>query len=316
VIPRFLKPGDRVTVLAPSGLVDRKRLQAGLAYLRGRGHEPSLAPHVLDRHGYLAGGDEDRAADFNDVLASDPSGAIFFARGGYGLTRILDQLDLDELRRRPRLLLGFSDATALFMALQRTGPYVTHYGPLVSEMGEPAAFDEASLWAALYGEPAAFRIPFKAGDVLRPGRSLGHLIGGCLSLLVSILGTRHDPDYRDAILFWEEVCEPPYRIDRMLTQLRNAGKFDHLRGMIIGSLTGCEPEPGRPTLRIKEIVLELAQLASFPIVWNVRAGHVGGKLTLPLGLPASLNTRQRAIVLHPPAWQRLYPARYPSVAAL
>jgi muramoyltetrapeptide carboxypeptidase len=216
------------------------------------------------------------------------------------LTRILDRIDLEALRHRPRLLLGYSDATALFMALQRKGPYLTHYGPTVSEMGDPDAFDEKSLWGALYGEPSAFRIPFRAADVLRPGRGAARVIGGCLSLLVTLLGTPHDIDYRDTILFWEEISEAPFRIDRMLTQLRNAGKFDHLRGMIIGSLTGCEPQAGRPGLKVRDIVLELSRRARFPIVWNVRAGHISGKLTLPLGLPASLDTATRTLTFHQP----------------
>lgn len=315
VIPPFLKPGDPVLVLAPSGQVDRRRLRAGLEYLRRRGHRTTLAPHALERHGYFAGRDERRAADFNDALAAGSPRAIFFARGGYGLTRILERLDLDELRRRPRLLLGFSDVTALFMALQCKGPYVAFYGPMVSELGDPAAFDEGSLWATLYGEPSGFRVPFKATQVLRPGRGAGRVIGGCLSLLVSLLGTPHDPDYRDAILFWEDVGEPPYRIDRMLTQLRNAGKFDRLRGMIVGELNGCDPEAGRPSLGVRQIVRELAQLASFPIVWKIRAGHVPGKLTLPLGLPASLDTSQRTLAFHAPSVGRQHPARGSSVTA-
>ncbi|HZI92924.1 MAG TPA: LD-carboxypeptidase, partial [Patescibacteria group bacterium] len=176
VIPRFLQPGGRVTVLAPSGRVDSRRLAEGVRYLRGRGHETTLAPNVLRRHGYLAGDDETRAADFNEAVTSGDSDAIFLARGGYGLTRILDRIDLEALRHRPRLLLGYSDATALFMALQRKGPYLTHYGPTVSEMGDPDAFDEKSLWGALYGEPSAFRIPFRAADVLRPGRGAARVI--------------------------------------------------------------------------------------------------------------------------------------------
>jgi len=309
VVPRFLAPGDPVVVVAPSGVVDRARLAKGLAWLKGQGYAPTTAPHALARHGYLAGVDELRAADLNGVIASDPSPAILFARGGYGLTRILDRLDLGGLRRRPRLLLGYSDATALFMALQRRGPYATLYGPTVSEMGDVEAFDARSLMAALRGDPAAFTIRFARRDVLRPGRGTARVIGGCLSLLVSLLGTRHDPDYDGTILFWEEVAEPPYRIDRMLTQLRNAGKFDRLKGMIVGSLTGCAPAVGRPSLSIDEVIQELAASASFPVVRNIRAGHAARKLTFPLGFPASLNTRLGRITFHPPAWKRLYPAR-------
>lgn len=284
--------------------MDRARLRRGLEYLRTRGHEPIVAPHVLGRHGYLAGSDEDRAGDLNDVISVDDSPAILFARGGYGLTRILDRIDLDGLRRRPRLLLGFSDMTALFMALQRPGPYVVHYGPNVSELGEPGAFDEATLWNTLYGRGDAIRIPFRSRDVLKPGRGRGRLIGGCLSLLVSLLGTRHDPDYDGAILFWEDIGEEPYRIDRMLTHLRNAGKLDRLRGMVIGSLTGCRPLRGRPSLTLPQVLHEVAGWGAYPIVWNLRAGHIRGKLTLPLGASASLNTARGTLTIRVPSGPR------------
>lgn len=309
VVPRFLAPGDAVTVVAPSGVVNRQRLGKGVDWLRDQGYRPVLAPHVHARHGYLAGKDALRAADLNQILSSDPSPAILFARGGYGLTRILDSLDLDELRRRPRLMMGYSDVTALFMALQRRGPYAVLYGPTVSELGESEAFDSPSLLNALRGDPAAFAFSFPQRDVLRPGRGLARVIGGCLSLLVALLGTAHDPDYNGAILFWEEIAEPPYRIDRMLTQLRNAGKFDRLEGMIVGSLTDCAPAPGRPTLQVKEVLMELAREAKFPIVGNLRAGHVARKLTLPLGMTASLNTRLGRMTFHPPLSKKLYPAR-------
>jgi muramoyltetrapeptide carboxypeptidase len=304
IVPPFLRPGDTVAVAAPAGAVDRRRLEAGIRYLRGKGHPAQTSPHVPARHGYLAGEDELRAGDLNDIIAADASPAVLFARGGYGLTRILDRLDIEGLRRRPRLMLGYSDMTALAMALQCKGPYHFLYGPVVSELGDPGAFDETSLWNALYGNPAAYTVPFKSADVLRRGRGVGPMIGGCLTLLVSLLGTPHDPDYRDSVLFWEEIGEEPYRIDRMLTQLRNAGKFDHLRGMVIGSLTRCEPARGGPSLRIKQIVLELVQWASFPVVWNVRAGHVAVKMTLPLGLEASLNTTRRSLRFRLPRVRR------------
>lgn len=300
IVAPFLAPGDLVSVVAPSGIVDRKRLAAGVAYLEGQGHPVHVSSHALDRHGYLAGDDRTRADAFNEVVSRGEAKAILMARGGYGLTRILDRLDLDLLRRRPRLLLGFSDATALFMALQRRGPYLAWYGPMVSEMGDRSAFNQKSLWSALYGRPDAFRVSFGRGQVLRAGRATGRVLGGCLSLLVSLLGTPHDPDYRGAILFWEDIGEEPYRVDRMLTQLRNAGKLDHLAGMVIGSLTGCTPAGGRPSLTIRRILQEVAAGARFPIVWRVKAGHVGRRITLPLGLPATLDTARGGLVYRVP----------------
>ena len=290
IIPRFLPPGGTIGIIAPSGVVDRARLRAGCSYLETRGYRLSIAPHVLERVGYLAGADASRAADLNAAIRDESLAAIFLARGGYGLTRILDRVDLRALRRSPRLLLGYSDATALFMALQRKGPYGVLYGPMVSEFGEPPSFDERSLWAGLRGDLNDPGLVFGKNDVLRPGRGAGRVIGGCLSLLVSLLGTPYDPDYRGGILFWEEVAEDPFRIDRMLTQLRNAGQFEGLRGMLSGSVTGCVPEPGRPNLRLRDIVADVTSRERFPIVWNVRAGHIARKITLPLGFVATLDT--------------------------
>ena len=304
IVAPFLKPGDPIAVAAPAGVVDKASLEAGVAYLEKRQHPVVLGPHVMDRHGYFAGDDEVRAGDLNDIIATDPCKAICFARGGYGLTRILDRLDYEGLRRRPRLLLGISDLTAFFMALQRRGPYMVLYGPVLGEMGDPKSFDEKSLWSALYGNSSSFTIPIKAPDVLRSGRGVAPIIGGCLTLLVSLLGTPHDPEYRDKILFWEEVGEEPYRIDRMLTQLRNAGKFDHLRGMVIGSLARCEPARGKPSLELRDLILELVQWAHFPVIWNVKAGHIPGKLTLPLGVEASISTRDRSLIFRLPRPRR------------
>jgi len=302
VVPSPLSPGEPVHVVAPSGVIDRRRLEAGIAYLAAHGHRAMRAGNLLSRHGYLSGTDEERADRLNEAISSPDAAPILFARGGYGLTRLLDRLDLAALRRRPRLLLGYSDATALFMALQRRGPYPVLYGPLVTELGDPSAFDERTLWGRLYGTEREPVVRFRGSDVLRGGRGTGRVIGGCLSLLVSLLGTRFDHDYRGAILFWEEIGEEPFRLDRMLTQLRNAGKLDHLSGMVIGSLTGCRAAPGKPSLRVREIIGEIASGTTFPIVWNIRAGHVARKVTLPLGVAGTLDTARGSLTVRMPVY--------------
>ena len=301
-----LRPGDPIAVLAPSSPVDPRLLKRGIAYLERRGHTVIRGAGLAARHGYLAGEDDQRAAAFNAAIATEGSPAIALARGGYGFSRILDRLDLDRLVLRPRPILGYSDATALFMALQRSGSYRVHYGPSVADLGVPKAFDETSLWDALYGAPGAYNLSFKAADVLRHGRGAGPIIGGCLSLLVSLLGTPYDPDYDGAILFWEEVNEHPFRIDRMLTHLRNAGKLDRLRGMVVGSLTGCEAVKGKPSLTVRQVILDRVAPFAFPVVWNVRAGHIAGKITLPLGAPATLSTSRRVLAIEPPVVYRAY----------
>ena len=299
IVPPFLKPGEAIAVVGPSGPVDRARLKAGIAYLERKGHPVVVDPSVFKRGGYLAGDDAVRAAGVNGAIRGKRVGAILFARGGYGLTRILDVLDLGGLRRRPKTLLGYSDATALFMALQRRSPYLVNYGPVVSELGRRGSFDEATFWSALYGRGPAWKIGFDRKAVVRHGRGTGLLMGGCLTLLVNLLGTPHDPDYRGSILFWEEIGEEPYRIDRMLTQLRNAGKFDALQGMIVGSVTGCTPRKGSASASVGKIIEEVAAAVSFPVVRGLKAGHVGKKITLPLGVRGVLDTKRGVLSLRP-----------------
>jgi len=295
IVPPFLQGGERLAVVAASGVLHRGRLAGGVAWLRSRGYGVSVSANAGLRHGYLAGADARRARALNDAIGDRGAGALMFARGGYGMTRILPDLHLSALRRHPRLLMGYSDVTALFMALQSPGPYLCMYGPVVSELSDPGNFREASLRHALEGRPEAFNLEYARRDVVRAGRGAGLVIGGCLSLLVSLLGTPWDRSYDGCILFFEDVAEEPYRIDRMLTQLRNAGKLARLRGMIIGSLTRCLPAPGKSSLTVRQVIEEVTSGSTYPIVWNIKAGHLRRRIVLPLGAHATLDTSRRSL---------------------
>ena len=242
------------------------------------------------KQGFLAGPDGKRAADLNAAIGRKGAPAIFFARGGWGAARLLDRIDLDRLRARPRVLLGYSDLTAIFMALQRPGrSYPYRYGPNVSELGDPGNFEPRSLREALYLSTDPIRHALRGCRILRPGRARGTLIGGCLSLLTLLLGTRYDVPWDGCLLFWEDLNEPPYRIDRMLHHLRLAGKLEKLAGMIVGRLPGCgaiPPTPGRP---IGDLVLEATAGTRYPIVMNFPAGHIPRKRTLLMGVEAELD---------------------------
>jgi muramoyltetrapeptide carboxypeptidase len=295
---RALLPGERIAVVATSGPVSRERVERGIATLRRRGHPVDRGLHVLSRHGYLAGSDEERAEDLNAAIARSDRAPIFFARGGWGTARILDRADLRGLRSRPRVLLGYSDLTSLFMALQRPGrPYPVRYGPSVSDLGDPSAYHRPSLEEALYLRRGTLEHPLRSCRALRAGRGRGPLLGGCLTLLVGLLGTRFDIPWDGCVLFWEEVNEEPYRLDRMLTQLRLAGKLDRLAGMIVGRLAGCRPGPGRASLGMEEILLGATAGTHYPIVTGFPSGHVRRKRTLLLGVPATLDTARAVLRL-------------------
>ncbi len=291
-----LRPGDPVSVVAISGPVPGERLERGIRRVESWGHPVERGRAVLARHGFLAGRDDLRAADLDAAIRRGDGSAIFFARGGWGAARILDRIDLQALRRRPRVLLGFSDLTTLFMALQRPGrPYPVRYGPTVVQLADDGAYDPESLRESLYLPLPALRHPLGRGQVLREGRGGGPLIGGCLSLLVGLLGTPHDASWDGCLLFWEDVNEEPYSIDRMLDHLRRAGKLARLSGMIVGRLVGCEPVKGGRGLPLAEIVRDATAGTRYPIVLGFPAGHVRGKRTLLLGAPAVLDTRRRLL---------------------
>jgi len=287
LIPRLpppAGPGDRVGVAALSGPVDPAKLAAGVESLRRLGFEPVLADNVLFRRGYLAGSDEERLAAFHRLAADPDLRAIFFTRGGYGLMRILPQLDWDLLARFPRAWVGYSDLTPFLMEVVRRLGLVAFHGPLVA--GELArgldAAEEESLLGALAGRYPVEQ-PFQGW--LREGSASGPLLGGCLSLLSATAGTPWLPDLRGAVVFWEEINEAPYRVDRMLTHLRLSGNLEGIAGMIVGHVAGKEEWSGSGA-GWPALVDESLSGFSWPLAWGLPTGHVPPNWTLPLGLPA------------------------------
>ena len=297
VDPPPLREGDRIGIAAPAGPVDRQALDAGMDYLRSRGFHPAPGRHLDRRHGYLAGSDADRLSDLNAQLADPGLAAVWFARGGYGSGRIVDGLNFDPLRSQPKALIGYSDLTVVLAAAHRGPGLVTFYGPMVSDLGDQSRFDEASLWNALTNRKRPRIEALDPRAVVRPGRGEGPLLGGCLSLLVSLIGTPWDLATDGAILFWEEVNEEPFRLDRMLGHLRHAGKLARLAGMVVGRLIGCRPRDDGDALPIAEILRDHLRGTDYPVVLDLPSGHADGKLTLPLGRRARLETRPPALTL-------------------
>jgi len=265
--------------------------------LRRLGFVPVLADNLLARSRYdlFAGDDAERLAAFHRLAADPDLPAIFFARGGSGLLRVLPGIDWDLLARRPRAYVGYSDLTPFLLGVVERLHLAAFHGPLVA--GELAqgldAAEEASLLDALAGRyPAA--LPFQSW--LRepaPGKVVtGPLLGGCLSLLAGTLGTPYFPDLAGGVLFWEDVNEPPYRIDRMLTHLRLSDNLVNIEAMIIGHLA-CEP----PAVDWPGLVAESAGGFSWPLAWGLDSGHLRPNMTLPLGLRVSLEAGDRRLRL-------------------
>src|SRR5919197_4079278 len=227
--PLRIRSGDVVGVIAPAGAVDGERVGAGVALLEGWGLRVEVGSAVLKRRAYLAGSDEERLADLVQMMEDPRVRAVFCARGGYGSQRLVPRLDLAPLARQPKPIVGYSDVSALLNAAVAAGVVAVH-GPMVaSDMARGLSpRSEASL-RALLTDPA-WLWEAEAPETVRPGRATGRLLGGCLSVLVATLGTPHAPDTDGTILFLEDVGERPYRLDRLLTQLRQAGKLDRVAG--------------------------------------------------------------------------------------
>ena len=294
-LPPPAGPGDRVGVAALSGPVDPGRLEAGVAALRRLGFEPVLADNLLMRDGLFAGSDAERLAAFHRLAADPDLPVILFARGGHGVLRLLPGFDWDLLARRPRAYMGYSDLTPFLLEVVRRLGLVAFHGPMVAaDLARGLSpEDEASFLGALAGRDPA-PLPFTVK--IRPGIARGVLLGGCLSLLTATLGTPWAPDLAGGVVFWEDVNEPPYKIDRMLTHLVLSDTLENIAGMIVGHL-GESPEPGREAVDWPAQIAGSLARYTWPLGLGLASGHVPPNRTLPLGRMARLNADAGLLVL-------------------
>lgn len=302
VKPRRLAPGDVVGVVAPAGVVEEARVQAGLRVLEAWGLRPRLGRAVLERRAYLAGSDATRLADLAGMIADREVRGIFCARGGYGSQRIVPALDLGRLAADPKPVVGYSDNTALLGAIAQADVGAFH-GPMVATDMARGLTEQslATLWSSL-SDPA-FRLDAAVPTPIRPGRARGRLVGGCLSILVSTLGTPWALETAGAILFIEDVHEWPYRIDRLLLQLRQSGRLDGVAGVVVGTLASCRTSNGTSPL---DVVREAFAGVPYPVGFGLHAGHDPAEtnvenLTLPLGTTVELDVDGGRLVALEPA---------------
>ena len=310
--PPRLRPGDTVGLVEPAGFTDDAfDLQLVVKTVEAMGLVPKAAPHLGARYGYLAGEDKARAADLNAMYADPSVRAVFCVRGGWGSARTLPYLDWRTIRANPKLLVGFSDITALHLAFAAKAGFTTIHGPgAASAWGKLSwdsfralAFDGATpTWSSPLGGDD--RLVQRAGQIrtFRPGRASGRLLGGNLTVLTSLIGTPFVPDFTGAILFIEDTNEAEYRIDRMLTQLALAGVLGKVAGVVFGQCTECRGTgPSYGGFTVSEVLQQHLAPLGVPAFQGALIGHVPNQFSLPVGIPAEIDAAVGTIRILEPA---------------
>lgn len=285
---RPLVEGSRVALVAPSGLLrDPVHVQRAVENTESMGWVPVLGEHVSSVHAYFAGTDDERTQDLNEALRDDTVDAIWCVRGGYGAMRLLDDIDYEALRARPRPVIGFSDITALHAAIHRECGIVTFHAP--TARGELSDFSRQHLLRAVADQADSCGVAAK-GRALRPGRAAGRLVGGNLALVTSLVGTRWSVDFEGAILVLEDIDEAVYRVDRMMRQLLLSGALDRCAGIVAGDFCPPVGETDVDNRTVDEVLAEAADAAGIPCFSGAPFGHIADQWTLPLGANAVMDT--------------------------
>ncbi len=291
VLPAPLRAGDAVRLVSPASWFDPAKVQAGMEALRAFGLEPQLSAHALARYGqYSAGTAAQRLEDLHNAFADPSVRAIICNRGGYGSAELLAGLDLELVRRNPKILVGCSDITSLLTWLHDATGLVVFHGPMgAGDFARSNGIDVTS-WQAALSQSHPWQLHPEADfRTLKPGHAKARFYGGCLSMLVASLGTPYEIQTENTILFLEDIGVKPYQVDRMLLQLRLAGKFDQVRGIVFGPMLDCV-QPGTTGELLDSVLLRV--LADFPgpVGIGLRSGHVRERnITLPIGVSCELD---------------------------
>jgi muramoyltetrapeptide carboxypeptidase len=304
VKPPALKKGDTIAITSPAGAIwNPETVPKFKAILEGLGFRVKLGKTLTERNGYFAGNDELRARELNELFIDKSVQGIFCAKGGWGCARLLDNIDYFNVRTNPKVMMGFSDITSLLVALQvRTG-LVTFHGPVGNSGWND--FSTGYLKSVLMNKELTFYPPGpKENDVpvvFHPGKAKGILVGGNLSVIAGIIGSTYLPDWKNKILFLEETEEEPYSIDRMLTQLKLAGVFKGLSGIIVGKCVKCEAEEPSQSFTFMEVLEQHIKPLSIPAYYGSMIGHIENKFTVPIGVLAEMDAGKGTFKLLEPA---------------
>ncbi|MFW9261016.1 S66 peptidase family protein [Nostoc sp. CALU 546] len=288
--PPRLQVGDTVGLIAPAGIVDAKDIEAAQKSISQLGLKVKLGKHILDRYGYLAGKDSDRADDVNLMFSDRTIKAIIPMRGGWGCNRILPLLNYSLIRSNPKILIGYSDITTLLLAINARSQMITFHGPVATSTWNQFTVDyfkrillnaEAVTMQNL--NPSEVRV-----ETIASGKARGKLVGGNLSVLSAMVGSPYLPSWKKSILFVEEIGEDVYRIDRMLTQLKTAGILNQITGFIFGQCTNCKLGD-EPSFTLMQVLQQHILPLGIPAWYGSMIGHIKDKFTLPIGVEVEID---------------------------
>lgn len=294
--PSRLKQGDLIGIISPASSADDTSIvEKGIRYLEKKGYKVQVGKSVGKVNGYLAGSDNERAEDFNNMFKDKNVKAIICVRGGYGAGRIIDKINYKLIRNNPKIFVGYSDITSVQMAIYKKSGLVTFAGPMLASdfADEVDPFAEENFWDLLTSKKKLGKVYFpdiKKLPAINKGVASGKIIGGNLSVICSLIGTQFFPELKDHILLLEDIAEKPYRVDRMLNQLRLNNIFKKVEGIILGRFVDCfEHDPAKKTLTLGEIMEDYLCDLKIPVIYSFPHGHIKEKVTIPFGIKVKLN---------------------------
>ena len=291
-----MRQGDKIGLIAPASSFSREGFLAGCDRLRQIGYDPVYSQNIFDRDIYFAGSAERRTHEFLEFWQREDIAALICVRGGYGSNYLLEDLNFDLFAKRPKILIGCSDITSLLTAINDRTGLVTFHGPMVAKDIAGGTLELSSWNNALHGA-LNWNVPTAGVEILRAGKAAGRLYGGCLSMLVASLGTPFEIHTEGTILFIEDIAEKPFRIDRMLMQLRLAGKLEGVRGFVFGEMLDCAPPAGE-TYTLQQVIMRVLEPYNVPVVYGLKSGHVtSGNITLPIGVQAEIEAAGESVSL-------------------
>ncbi len=299
IFPTPINPGDTIGLIAPCSPVDPSRALLCKEFIESMGYSVIMGESTRSSlHGYLAGSDSIRANDINSMFVSPKIQAIFCLRGGYGSNRLMDLIDFPAIQKNPKIFVGYSDVTTLHLAFHRLCKFVTFHGPMVSS-NMLDDFDEYSANSFRKTIQMKHCLPFHnptsdSMHIISHGCGCGELIGGCLSLVSSCIGTYYQPDFRGKILFLEDINESLPRCDKMIEQLFHCGIMDQINGLLLGEFVNCNNESD-PSYHIENYFLERLGNLHKPVVSNIKSGHCKPTATLPMGCLCKIDTSRQAL---------------------